>query len=211
MASVHGERWEHLGLMAWMIHDCGLLRLLDARLLPEAPAELTPGEAVAGMLRKGLGCATRPRALTPPCVAHHPRARLLRAGVAAPLCQRVTRGRTRDALQAAGGDRWCSDRAWAVWAPAGSEPRVPPLDTTRVARRGAAVPDRDEPALRLTPGDAADHRPDRQPAVWAVIVAPEGGVPLVRTSGEGQASETPLFQARAPALRHAWASAPAPR
>ena len=197
--------------MACMLHDCGLLRRIDARLLPEEPAEITPGEAVAGMLLQGVGCAPRPRSWTPQVCATTPLERRCRAGGEAPRCQRVQRGRTLDEIPADGGDRWCSARALAVWAQDGLEPRGPHRDTTRWARRGDDGPASAEPASRRTPGEANDHRPDLQPAVVAVSGAHEGGVPRVRHRWEGTASETPMFQARAQARRTAGARAPTPR
>ena len=46
MASVHVERLDHLGLVACMIKDLGLISMIDARLIPDAQEEITPGEAV---------------------------------------------------------------------------------------------------------------------------------------------------------------------
>jgi hypothetical protein len=54
MASVHVERLDHLGLVACMIKDLGLISMIDARLIPDAQEEITPGEAVAGMILNGL-------------------------------------------------------------------------------------------------------------------------------------------------------------
>jgi len=101
--------------------------------------------------------------------------------------------------------------ARAVWAQASLEPRVHHLDTTSLARRGDDVPARDERAMHLTHGYATDHRPDLQPAVLERRVAHEGGGPMVRNSGDGQTSDTPLFKERAEALRAALASSPTPR
>jgi len=50
MASVHVERLDHLGLIACMIKDVGLISMIDARLVPDEQEEITPGEAVAGMI-----------------------------------------------------------------------------------------------------------------------------------------------------------------
>ena len=43
-----------------MIKDLGLIRLIDARLVPDEQEEITPGEAMAGMILNGLGFANRP-------------------------------------------------------------------------------------------------------------------------------------------------------
>lgn len=60
MALVTVERLDHLGLMAEVIKDLGLIDRMDVRLVPDRQEESTPGEAVAGMIRNGLGVANRP-------------------------------------------------------------------------------------------------------------------------------------------------------
>jgi hypothetical protein len=64
-----------VGVLASVINDVRLRDLLNARLVPDAPARLTPGAAGARMIRQGLGCAHRPRSWTPPGCAHPPPAR----------------------------------------------------------------------------------------------------------------------------------------
>src|SRR5207245_9332410 len=72
MASVHVERLDHLGLLASTIRDLGLMSMIDARLVPDEQEEITPGEAVAGMVLDGLGFAQIPPSLPPPFFAHSP-------------------------------------------------------------------------------------------------------------------------------------------
>ena len=60
MEQVRVERLDHLGLIAAVIKDLGLIGMIDRRLVPDAPERITPGEAVAGMILKGLGFAHRP-------------------------------------------------------------------------------------------------------------------------------------------------------
>ena len=96
MEPVHVERLDHLGVIAAVIKDVGLLDMINARLVPDAQAVLTPGEAVARMMLNGLGFATRPLSLTPQFFANKPLDRLLPEGLAAELCNRVTLGRTLD-------------------------------------------------------------------------------------------------------------------
>jgi transposase len=65
MDSVHVERLDHLGLIAHVIQDLGLISMIDTRIVPDEQEEITPGEAVAGMILNGLGFANRPLSLTP--------------------------------------------------------------------------------------------------------------------------------------------------
>ena len=211
MASVHVERLDHLGLVACMIKDLGLIRMIDARLIPDAQEEITPGEAVAGMILNGLGFANRPLSLTPQFFTNKPLDRLCRPGVRAEMCNRFTLGRTLDAVYAYGCDLWCSEVALAVCAQESLEPRFQHLDTTSVSRSGDDVPERDERAMHITHGYAKDHRPDLKQAVVARLVSQAGGVPLVSQSWDGHTSDPPIFKARAEALMAALASSPTPR
>ena len=65
MEALRVERLDHLGLIAHMIKDLGLISMIDARIVPDEQEEITPGEAIAGMILNGLGFANRPLSLPP--------------------------------------------------------------------------------------------------------------------------------------------------
>ena len=66
MESLSVERLDHLGILSEVIKDLGLIRLIDARLMPDELEEITPGEAVTGMILNSLGFSDRPMTLPPP-------------------------------------------------------------------------------------------------------------------------------------------------
>jgi transposase len=136
MEAVRVERLDHFGLIASVIKDVGLISMIDARLIPDKQEELTPGEAVGGMILNGLGFANRPRSLTPQFFANTPRDLLFRSGVEARLFNRFKRGRTLDEVHGYGCDRLCSERALAVCTQEGMEQRFHHLDTTSVSLSG---------------------------------------------------------------------------
>jgi hypothetical protein len=197
--------------MASVITDVGLMDMIHARLGPDAQDVMPPGDAVAGLLLKGVGLAHRPLSLTPPFVANTPLDLWCREGLRADMVNRFQRGRILDAAYAYGGDLWCQALALAVCAHDGIDGRCTHLDTTRFARRGDDVPAREEPALRLTHGYSKEHRPDLTPAVLARLVSQDGGVPCVRNSWDGHTSDTPIFHARAQAFMRAVKTSPRPR
>jgi len=119
MASVYVERLDHLGLLASTIRDLGLIGMIDARLVPDEQEEITPGEAVAGMILNGLGFANRPLSLTPQFFAHTPLDLLLRGGVHAEMFNRFKLGRTLDEVSTYGCDLLLSELAVAVCAQEG--------------------------------------------------------------------------------------------
>lgn len=55
MEALRIERLDHLGVIASVIKDLGLINMINARLVPDAQEVLTPGEAIAGMILNGLG------------------------------------------------------------------------------------------------------------------------------------------------------------
>ena len=172
---------------------------------------LTPGEAVAGMILNGVGVAKRPLSLTPQFFASKPRDLVVREGLEAEMCNRFTLGRTLDEAHAYGCDVLFPELARAICAQEGMDLRCKHLDTTRFALSGEYVPEREEQALTITPGDARDHRPDLQQAVLELMVSHDGGVPFVSTSGDGKTSDREICQARAQALMTACKNAPSPR
>ena len=87
----------------------------------------------------------------------------------------------------------------------------PCLDTTSVSLTGASVPETDPQALAITYGYSKAHRPDVKPAVRALLVAQEGGVPLMRQRGDGTASDPGVCTARCEVVRTQCAARESPR
>jgi transposase len=211
MALVTVERLDHLGLIAEIIKDLGLIDMINMRLVPDSQEGLTPGEAVAGMILNGLGFANRPLSLTPQFFANKPLDLLFREGVDAEMFNRFKLGRTLDEVHAYGCDLLFSELALAVCAHEGIDLRFNHLDTTSFALTGEYIPDSDEQAITITHGHSKDHRPDLKQAVLELMVSQDGGVPFVSKSWDGNTSDTAIFQERAAALLTTFQHSPTPR
>lgn len=211
MTSVRVERLDHLGLIASTIKDLGLIDMIDARLVPDAQEEITPGEAVAAMILNGLGFANKPLTLTPQFFANKPLDLLFREGVHAEMFNRFKLGRTLDEVHASGCDVLFSELALGVCAQEGIEQRFQHLDTTSFSLSGAYMPESDEQAIRITHGYSKDHRPDLKQAVLELLGSQDGGVPLVSKSWDGNASDTAIFKERAEAFLTTFAHSETPR
>src|SRR5438132_12413397 len=211
MEQVRVERLDHLGLLASVIKDLGLIDMINARLVPDKQEMITPGEAMAGMILNGLGFANRPVSLTPQFFANKPLDLLFREGLCAEMFNRFKLGRTLDEAYAYGCDLLFHELALAVCAQEGIDLRFNHLDTTSFSLSGAYVPDSDEQAITITHGYSKDHRPDLKQAVLALIVSQDGGVPFVSKSWDGHASDTQIFQERAAALMATLKRSPTPR
>jgi transposase len=185
--------------------------MINARLVPEAQEVRTPGEAMAGMILTGLGCANRPWSVTPQFFANQPLELLCRAGIRAEMLNRFTLGRTLDAAYTYGCDLLFQELALGGCAQEGLDLRFTQLDTTSFTLHGEYVPDSDEPALTITYGSSNAHRPDLKQVVLELRVSHDGGVPVGSKSGDGHTSAIKVFQERAPALLAAFQKAPSPR
>jgi transposase len=211
MESVRVERLDHLGVIASVIKELGLIDMINARLVPDAQEVMTPGEAVAGMILNGLGFANRPLSLTPQFFANKPLDLLFRDGIRADMFNRFKLGRTLDEAYAYGCDLLFQELALAVCAQEGIDLRFNHLDTTSFALSGDYVPDSDEQAICITHGYSKDHRPDLKQAVLELMVSQDGGVPFVSKSWDGNTSDTQIFQERAQAFMSALKTSPSPR
>jgi len=185
--------------------------MIDARIVLDEQEEISPGEAVAGMILNGLRFANRPLSLTPQFFANKPLDLLLREGLRAEMFNRFKLGRTLDEVHTYGCDLLFSDLALAVCVQEGIEQRFHHLDTTSFALMGAYVPESDPQAILITHGYSKDYRLDLKQAVLELLVSQDGGVPLVSKSWDGNTSDTQIFQERAQALMRAFVSAPTPR
>ena len=94
---------DHLGLVAGMVDELGLVGKIDA-LIPQdlGQRQVSLGVAVKGMILNGLGFAHRALYLTPHFFRDKPVGRLLGPGIAAEHLNDDTLGRTLDAIHAFG-------------------------------------------------------------------------------------------------------------
>src|SRR5712664_3826136 len=211
MESISVERLDHLGVVASVIKDVGIIEMIDARLGLHDQEEITAGEAVAGMILNGLGFSNRPLSLTPQFFANKPLDLLFRPGVCADLFNRFKLGRSLDEVHTYGCDLLLSELALVVCAHEGVEQRFNHLDTTSFSLTGDYIPDSDEHAIAITHGYSKDHRPDLKQAVLELMVSQDGGVPLLSKSWDGNASDTKVFQERAQTLMTTLKNSPSPR
>jgi hypothetical protein len=173
---------DHLGLVAGMFDALGRGDVLD-RATQHHPArrDLSVGEAVNALVRKGLGGMNHARDRVPRCFQPQPTDRRM-----AP--RRAPAQLTADALGRALATRSPSgvtarDRRRAATAAArlGRAPRVAPLERTScpVAGRYHSAEAPEAPVVQMTRGDRREHRPDVNPGMGERIVAPQAGLPLL--------------------------------
>lgn len=205
------ERLDHLGIIAGVIKDLGLIEMIDTRVGRDDQEGITTGEAIAGMILNGLGFSDRPMSLTPQFFANTPVGLLFRDGVSAEHFNRFKLGRSLDKAFSYGCDTLFSEVALAVCQQERVAQTFTCLDTTSFSLTGAYVPETDTQAIAITHGYSKDHRPDLKQAVLELMVAQDGGVPLMSQSWDGNASDTIVFKERCEALLTQFAASETPR
>jgi transposase len=205
------ERLDHLGIIAGVIKDMGIIEKIDACIVPDDQESISTGEAVAGMILNGLGFSARPMSLTPQFFTNTPVALLLRAGVSAEYFNRFKLGRSLDKVYAYGCDVLFSEIALAVCQQEGIALRFNCLDTTSFSLTGAYVPETDAQAITITHGYSKAHRPDLKQAVLELMVSQDGGVPFLSQSWDGNASDSVVFKKRCEALIAQFEASATPR
>ena len=211
MPRVVVERLDHLGVIAGVIKDLGIVELIDSRIASDQGEEITTGEGISGMILNGLGFSDRPMSLTPQFFQNKPLDVLFRPGVVASHFNHFKLGRSLDKVFGYGCDVLFSEISLDVCRQEGVDLRFHSLDTTTFSLTGTYVPDSDESAIRIVRGYSKDHRPDLKQVVLETIVSQNGGIPLLCKSWDGNTSDTKIFEARAADLITQFQDADAPR
>jgi len=205
------ERLDHLGIVAGVIHDLGIIEMIDSRIEPDEREEISTGEAIAGMILNSLGFSNRPISLTPQFFENKPMALLFRNGVSADSFNRFKLGRSLDDAFSYGCDMLFSEIALSVCQQEGIDLRFNCLDTTSFSLTGEYISDSDEHAISVTYGYSKDHRPDLKQAVLELMVSQDGGVPFLSKSWDGNASDNAIFKERSAALLKEFSASSGPR
>lgn len=211
MDTIKVERLDHLGIIAGVIKELGIVDIIDRRIPPDGQQEITTGEAVAAMIINGLGFSNRPLYLTPQFFENKPMALLFREGVEAEHFNRSKLGRSLEALYGYGVDQLFSEIAVVGCQQEQIDLRFNSLDTSSFSLTGAYDSETDEQAIKITYGHSKDHRPDLKQAVLELMVSQDGGVPIVSQAWDGNAADTVIFKQRAESLINEFKKTGSPR
>jgi transposase len=198
------KRLDHHGIVAGVIDDLNIVPLLDKHLPQDNKQEITPGEAIKGMIMNGLGFSNRPLSLSPQFFTNLPIEHLFREGVDASHFNRHKLGRTLDQCYDFGCESLFSLVSHQACEIEAVDCQFKSLDTTSHSLTGEYADNEDEGsdehAINITYGHSKAHRPDLKQVVQEVIVSQDGGVPLACKNWDGNSADTKVFKERAKAL-----------
>ena len=208
------KRLDHHGIVSGVIEDLKIVSLLDQYLPQDDKQEITPGEAVKGMIMNGLGFANRPLSLSPQFFTNLPLEHLFREGVQASHFNRHKLGRTLDQCFEFGCESLFSLVSGQACEIEQVDKTFESLDTTSHSLTGEYAfddEDSDENVIKITHGYSKAHRPDLKQVVQEIIVSQDGGIPLACKNWDGNSADTAIFKARSKALVDEFKKSQAPK
>ncbi len=184
------ERLDHLGLVAGVCREIGLVEWLD-RQAGERRNLVSIGTATMAMVLNGLGFSNRQLYLVPQYFANKPVEHLLGEGISADLLHDDCLGRTLDWIAEHDPTSLFAGIARQARERFGLAATRVHVDTTSFSVSGAyeADPEAAEPArIAITYGYSRDHREDLKQWMLALVTTHDGDVPLFMRPLDGNSS-----------------------
>lgn len=195
-ADMEVKRLDHLGLVAGMCNELGLVEYFDKSLPSCGPdKKLSHGQLVLGMIINGLGYTSQPLYMYPEYMQDKPLDRLIGNGITASNFNQHSLGRTLDQLYESDVSDLYSKFALKVVNYLGLQPSSLHLDSTSFHVDGDKYNNdgNDKHAVQITYGYSRDHRPDLHQVILNLIVDNHAGIPLFMQANDGNSSDKSNF------------------
>lgn len=154
----YSKKLEHLGIIAGIVHEMGIIELVDERLPKLRHHQLTHGDVVLAMILNGLGFTERRLYLFPAYFENKALKRLFRKDVTAEDFNDDVIGRTLDAIKEYGPERLFQEIISQVFIKAKLGYHIVHLDTTNFSVHGAYDNTTDEATISIEKGYPKDGR-----------------------------------------------------
>lgn len=189
---------DHLGLVAGMIDELGLVSLIDT-LIPQdhQQRKVSVGLGVKAMILNGLGFVNRALYLMPHFFQDKPVERLLGSGMLAEYFNDDVLGRILDRIADYGSTELYPPVAASTVHQLGLTCAIGHLDSSSVHVDGVYNSEQDtveEGVLHITQGYSRDHRPDLNQIVIQLISEQQAGIPLWMTALSGNSNDKTAFR-----------------
>ncbi len=190
------ERIDHLGVIAGVMHDLGLVGMIDHAIGTDKQELISVGEAVAGMVINGLGFVDQSLMLTPNFFEDKALTQLFGRQIDSSSFNRYKLSRTLDKIYEYGCEQLFSELAFKACLEEKVSLRYQHCDTTTFSLSGKYDKEMDGSEVTITHGYSKDHRADLKQVVQELIVSQDGGIPLATRTWSGNTSDSKVFKKR---------------
>jgi transposase len=192
---------DHLGIVAGIIDQIGLVEEVDRRLGNHSQEHVTCGQALKGLILNGLGFVSAPLYLFEHFFIGKATEHLIGPGVLPEHFNDDRLGRVLDKLYAEGTTNLFVQLALKAAKQFGVKTHSVHLDSTSFhvdgeytpSSRVAPRPDDEPQPITITHGYSRDHRPDLKQFLVNMICSGDGDVPLYLKVGDGNQSDKAVF------------------
>ena len=189
---------DHLGLVAGMVDELGLVEMIDRLVVQDMEQRhISVGIAVKAMILNGLGYINRTLYLMPHFFKDKPVERLLAPGISAEQLNDDALGRALDAIYLYGAEKLYSQLAAQAMQRLGLKCTEGHLDSTGFHTDGEynSADKPKEGVIQITKGYSRDHRPDLNQVVLQLITDGQAGIPVLMAPLSGNNSDQTSFRA----------------
>jgi transposase len=183
---------DHLGLVAGMIDEIGIVEIINRLIGEEAGEKVSPGQAVKAMIINGLGLVSAPLYLFSRFFEGKATEHLIGSGIKAEYLNDDRLGRVLDKLYLKG----LSEIFIMIALGAAKKFRVSVqtahLDASSFHVHGEYKEQLPQ-AIKITYGYSRDHRPDLKQFIVDLICSEDGDVPLYLRVADGNESDQTAF------------------
>ncbi len=196
------ENLDHLGLIAAIIDELGLVELGDSELGTHSLQQVSPGQVLKAMILNGLGFVSAPLYLFSEFFQGQPVEHLLGPGIRAEHLNDDRLGRVLDGLFTYGTTLFFLKAAMLAVERFEVKTNQVHLDSTSFALDGeyeSSSVDQERPgdeeprAIAIRRGYSRDHRPELKQFLVNLICSQDGGVPLWFKVGNGNDTDSQQF------------------
>lgn len=199
------ENLEHLGLVAALVDELGLVELTDKLLGTHKLQHISPGQVLKAMILNGLGFVSAPLYLFSEYFEGKPVEHLLGPGIQAAHLNDDRLGRVLDRLFEYGTTAFFLQMAMQAVSIFGVSVEQRHLDSTSFALDGAYESSEEEPqAIEICRGYSRDHRPELNQFLVNLICSADGGIPLWFKVGSGNETDSQTFAAWMTTFAQPW-------
>lgn len=204
------ENLDHLGLIAGVIDELGLVELTNGELKTHKLQQISPGQVVKAMILNGLGFVSAPLYLFSEFFAGKPVEHLLGPGIKAEHLNDDRLGRVLDELFTYGTSEFFLKVAMQAVQRFEVMLQRFHLDSTSFALDGEYEGEtpmggvEEARALHICRGYSRDHRPELKQFLVNLICSADGGVPLGFQVGSGNETDSQKFAGLAKSFAEQW-------
>ena len=198
---LQSQRLDHLGIVAGICHEIGLIEVIDTH-IEEPQRKVSIGQAVQAMVINGLGFVSRPLYLTPEYFHNKPVDLLIGEGLEAADLNDDSLGRALDHIFRHGVTELFAAISARALSTFGIETRYAHLDSTSFGLHGEYadrptaedLPDSEPIPITITHGYSRDRRPDLKQAMLSLICANSASLPTWLQALDGNSSDSSSFK-----------------